>query len=615
MIVAKQKTKSTSGSVSAAKVEWGTAPYNFVSLPGKAVSSPLEEKVRDALGDIPKTQAAFQSYIKENLSKDDGMSYYNGEIHLTITNETPCFIGGNGENKEAFFAPNGKPVIPGSTIRGMVKNLFKIITCGAMRSNEDFHDQRLYYRSMAAIKSIPQFGESYIRRLGIRNDPVARVSETGAMAGFLVRDGKKYYICPAQAEEPRPQGGGNNETPQIEWTDDGCSFFTGPMPKKSHHDKFTVIRWDGYTVPEDVITAYREDKRRGGANGDEDKAKDWDLFQLGKIGESAREFTGGKYDLVVPCYFTVKNKVVQDFGLGPFYRIPYTKPIREKIPADMRNESIVDFADAVFGRKEYWGGRVFFEDAEWEESEDPFLSPSKPHPLMSPNPTSFQLYLKSNEKFQALHWDMNNVIRGYKLYWHQACSEKSWRWQSGKDAEVSGTSQITPLKAGNTFHGKIRFRELTAIELGALLAVFDLGKSDNTLRYKLGQGKSLGLGTVKMTAELFIDWAAVDISDVLGSDGWKDPLLPADEDEYQEILRQFREYMKRSCDEAGITGAYEILQKELQHLLDWTNKDKIESWSSKVRNMRIDDPDKPFQHRAILETVGRICNDSSLPQC
>ena len=63
---------------------------------------------------------------------------FTGYIDIDITTLTPTCINWNSK----FFAPNGNPTIPGSTLRGMIKNYLKIISCGTMRAegNEDLTD-------------------------------------------------------------------------------------------------------------------------------------------------------------------------------------------------------------------------------------------------------------------------------------------------------------------------------------------------------------------------------------------------------------------------------------------------------------------------------------------
>ena len=83
-----------------------TAPYNFVTLPHKIIPAPLEETIpgekyckEGARADV--VRPLFQEYILANREKQDA---YSGFLDVKITTETPCFIGGNGENKEAIEA-------------------------------------------------------------------------------------------------------------------------------------------------------------------------------------------------------------------------------------------------------------------------------------------------------------------------------------------------------------------------------------------------------------------------------------------------------------------------------------------------------------------------------
>ena len=90
------------------------------------------------------------------------------------------------------------------------------------------------------------------------------------------------------------------------------------------------------------------------------------------------------------------------------------------------------------------------------------------------------------DRFEEIH-----DIRGYKMYWHKRGLAK-WEIDS-PDNKIEGMIPIRPLKQGNVFKGRIRFTDLSEVELGALLKVFALGANDDELYYKLGQGKSLGM--------------------------------------------------------------------------------------------------------------------------
>ena len=114
--------------------EIATAPYNFVSLPKTVLASPMDG---NAVTDEERT-LNYRTHVLEK-------GRLSGRIELTIETKTPVFIGtgvGTAEDKdpELFFSPMDVPMIPGSSLRGMIKNLFKIVTCGAMRAGEDYQD-------------------------------------------------------------------------------------------------------------------------------------------------------------------------------------------------------------------------------------------------------------------------------------------------------------------------------------------------------------------------------------------------------------------------------------------------------------------------------------------
>ena len=157
---------------------------------------------------------------------------------------------------------------------------------------------------------------------------------------------------------------------------------------------------------------------------------------------------------------------ITSFGHGRSYRIPYKNSIGDRLPGVLQtNSDIIDFSDAVFGRKEDWAGRVSFEDAHLMA---PAKSGSKAQikPLLGANPTSYQLYL-TQQDWPPAHWDSDAPVelRGYKMYWHKNIGTNDWQLRNNsKNQKI--IKQIEPLLAGNAFSSAIHFRNLTAVELG-----------------------------------------------------------------------------------------------------------------------------------------------------
>ena len=585
----KPQSKGTGdkGNIPNASARMATAPYNFVTLPDRAMPSPLDQGLDWAGMEEEERQARFKEYILST-------GKFSGRLELEMEAVTPIFVGGNGET---FFAPAGKPVIPGSTLRGMTKNLLKIVTCGSMRPTEDFYDHHLYFRYFAS--GIQSLRDNYNKRM-VKKVPVLQKDgttknkpRTKASPGFLIRIAGEYFMCPAQAKieyNPRicNQGAG------IQWYDNGeVDIFTGFMYGKKTYVHFKDPAWDEKAripVPKEVVAEYRADKNRPDkkndgtdAGGDyanskaPDKSRDGlNLFDNGKYGAFASGFTHIKdVDFVVPCYFVENDGVVEHFGHGRYYRIAYKKSIGDHVPESVR-KPVVDFADAMFGSKELWAGRLYFEDAALCGPQTVF-GRDFPHPLMKPNPTSFQLYLKQNGS-QVSHWDSDTDIRGYKLYWHHNIGEKEWR-RSPDEKAIEGTKRIEPLGKGSRFKGCIRFSQLSDLEVGALCSVFHLDKNGEDIVYKLGQGKSIGMGSVRIKAKLYIEDTANCYGSLFQGGHWNDGMQEADDSVYRQAFTGYQDNALGQDRKRFDTG-----MGELRLMMDWKHTSQ-EGWAEKLAPM------------------------------
>lgn len=582
-----------------------TAPYNFVSLPTSILPAPIDAVANwhELQGDKKKEQerfAKYRSYIKEN-------GKYTGEIALTIEAITPLYIAaGTG----AFFAPLGRPVIPGSTLRGMTKNILKIISCGAMRPGEDLTERNLQYRSIGGRdkKLRDHYKESMLREKEVGSgERKTTITISKAKAGFLVRKDGHYFMCPAEISvRDIPEGQYRSpryNTAKIDWheKDSSADIITSrAIKEKKHYIRIEKPDWNlsnRLEVPDSVIKSYREDKSRGRF----DLLKEKNALVKG----AARGFTHLKdIDFVVPCCYLADNMRVKHFGHGRYYRISYGKSIGDHIPAALRSDT-VDFATAIFGDKDLWAGRVFFDDAALVgDIEQQMMDSAMPRPLMQPNPTSYQLYLEQTNQRNLNHWDDDARLRGYKLYWHQ--QGNNWHI-TAKDKVVKGMKAIQPVKSGSKFTGKIRFRNLGAEELGALLSVFALGTGSEDICYKIGQGKSIGLGSVRITAELRLEDTDARYQELFSDAGWNDTLVAT---AGQEFISRFTDYRagNLTCEQADI----DKILAELYCMLDYNNvNDNPSEWKKKVAMMPIGvRSDKRYQDRIILKPALEFVRES-----
>lgn len=506
------------------------APYNFVPLNDSLVSI-------DEIPDFSRFDPALNT----------------GYIDLTITSEQDIYIrdctplreyqqNKNAKSRFSFFSPAGRTLIPGSSLRGMLRSLLEIVTWGRF---DNYSDKRLYFRDFADSSSL---AEEYKERMPASRSQ-GQPPRYAMHAGYLQRKGYGFEIIPAEVIKEQYfrriktkdaitmlSGKWKNNTHHF-LNDGTCLVISGSMQGKTHDWIIHPPNLKVTPIPllETDVDDYLNDTNR--------KSKNL-LDQL-------------KSHKLMPCFYVQWGPNRVSFGNTVMFRLAYKKSIRDHVPRFLQQAVGHDMVDKVFGTVRgnvAVASRVFVEDAGLQgelkvANERPHIGPV----LSSPKPTSFQLYLVQNSarRKSLKHYNSDDTqIRGYKMYWHRRAEvdadeirfdknklkdfiskhsialSDDWRQrlESGRitveeynrindptllqvlldffstDANFQHPLFV-PLPAGRTFIGRIRFTNLTDIELGALLFVLDLPQG---CRHKIGMGKPLGLGTIEISANLVL---------------------------------------------------------------------------------------------------------------
>ncbi|MFZ3383511.1 MAG: TIGR03986 family CRISPR-associated RAMP protein [Candidatus Methanoperedens sp.] len=612
------------------------APYNFV---------PLNKSVIEA----------------EKLPDQD--CYYSdrntGHLDCTLETLTPIYVRDTLtqdelEQKEAiekdgkkryinsdFFSPGKRFRIPGSSLRGMIRNLIEIASYGKFVS---FEDKRLFFRAVADTSSLGQAYKNVM--VDEANNYFPKIK-----AGILKKVNRSYVIYPSKN---LPEGSNSIQIYRINFDKkskivEGTNFklsnfefrdiYFQPVPLQDH----THARWDrrknanvpyklryaklasvndikdknhptkGYIIAsgefgnkkhmhwvinepgtesikidENVIEEYRNDSSRNGP----------DLL------EKWKEYPSG-----VPCFYITDGNRITSFGHTGMFRLAYKLTIGEHIPKELWDESKTDFVEAIFGKaaekdKKSFSGRVFFEDALLlNQNENPIMDELIPKTLSSPKPTTFQHYLKqdeSNNIKNLKHYnDPDANIRGYKLYWHK--SGENW---TQNDFNPKQDTKIRPVKPNTKFNFRIRFENLSQIELGALLFALKL---PDRCAHKLGMGKPLGLGSVKIKPELSISDRKKRYSSLFENEAWTLSENINSEAEIDRMINIFQKHIlgKIGAENENPSSLWETSRlKKLKLLLDVEIGKKLEK-EGKIRYMSIE-PKNEFKDRNVLPSPEEV---------
>lgn len=519
------------------------APYNFI---------PLSDKILLPYDSV------------ESLPAHDRIdpSLKTGEICVTMVADTPVFVSDGDKNDPHFFrGSNGKYMIPGSTIRGIVRENMQILGFGLMRPGEDLEDIQIFFRDFASASGSRDdpLKKYYCAALGIKQMPMPsgrpKAIPQLVKSGYLKKEKGKYKIYPSKGsymlvrrdhpgvrcfgtedartenvyyraegdrvKEIRPAVGEKNGLRR------GTLLYTGKPVRswnrqtgrlEDHPNHLYLIPeadWSAQplTLDEDDVLSYMEDfeKRRNvlGRN-----RNFWNLPLEGRE---------------KPVFYVQYEGHVY-FGMSRFLRIGYRYPLSCGLPESHKaGMDKLDFPRAILGYVSKNSGsyrsRVSFGDfaADGEAYEMPPISMI----LGEPKPSYYPGYVVGGKHYN--HEDFR--LRGYKQYWLKEVEA------TDDNGKPRAATTIRPLPRGTKFSGTIRYKNLTEAELGLLLWCLRLEKG---CYQSVGMAKPYGYGRMRLTIDAIKEFEApalYDSGSFLVSDTKSD-------------AAGVEEYIKKYCDYA-----------------------------------------------------------------
>ncbi|WP_375494239.1 TIGR03986 family CRISPR-associated RAMP protein [uncultured Nostoc sp.] len=626
------------------------APYNFVELPDKIVAAELETdgKLRD----------------KNRYYSDR----YTGRIECTLTTYSPLYIrcgltkkefecGTEAKNLPDFYYIDPitkKPVLPGSSLRGMLRTLVEIISFSKISSVSDY--QRLFFRAVATRTDDDSLAQAYRQY----------INPNQVKAGYLKRDGDTWKIIAARENNStsfawvKEEDLSSTDFPELKRFDN-----SGYLPQDIPVSFQRITKPKGRYIAEDVKIPkqYPLNQGRLVTSGNMKETSDSDSESIRTYHcvvfapspnpnktyiidrdaiehycNALTEFQQKKppFDEKLgmlqenrPVFYCqpTKDNIVTLFGHSPNFRIPYSPngdgkaaTVVDFIPKDLRDGSIIDIAEAIFGfvrrdkqpegKEQSRASRISVSDAICLSSaNDIFMTQGviTPKILASPKPTTYQHYLvqpeetnaeKSKLKHYASQPTEETVIRGHKLYWHKG-SNHDIQHPKPNEVKDTQTTQIKPIKSDVEFQFTIRFENLSRVEIGALMWILNIAQN-NDYRLSLGMGKPLGMGAVKIESNLYISKRKARYTQLLNNNSWETAESRDDNPDYQQF---FENYILQELRQTGRFNDIPRIQMLLA-MLSW-----LSPTASKTRYMEIEREQNPldgepneYKNRRVLPT-------------
>lgn len=463
------------------------APYNFVPLPERVITPVRKPDDLPNHDTYANAQYPHTGYFEVSLTTQSPL-YIRCGLNLTDydlqqrrgDNDLP--FDEQVKNRHDFFytADPSRPVIPGSSLRGMLRAVLEIASYGKV---QPVTSKNLFYRSMGNDAMGQIYRNRFVavrggflrKRLGqweidectvgrIRRDLLpnvpAGVSATHPAVRSALYEGQAPNLQPRwdtyqnrelhvnieESPAPRARHPHVHEAAftqaALPTAQPGCTYkvatlvLTGDMEAKKREFVFlhdTPI-FPSIAVPRDVIDQFQDD----------DQITLWqqNAFPINKPVGSCRLFPGHLRE-GEPVFFLLGDQNTLAFlGRAQHFRYPYTYSPHDLVPPSLRRSEDVDYAEALFGyvrdsattavqgsKARAYAGRVSVTQASWNGASppgrnNPWLpgAPLTPRILSSPKPTAFQHYLvqTSAEARELKHYQKDEaLIRGHKRYWPQ----------------------------------------------------------------------------------------------------------------------------------------------------------------------------------------------------
>ena len=506
-----------------------SAPYNFV---------PISEKVctADDLG-LPAGRPTQDDPVTGGLC---------GEIEITLTANAPILVAGaQGSGEKRFFKTPEGNAIPGSTLRGMIRNVIEIASFGRMWRVEN---RRFGMRDLDDSARL-----DYGSRMSTNHGN--KIFEAQAHGGWLIQTGEGLFLeevaygriehsdlfgkrrpdkrtameLEDQYEGPNPRQVYIEDQPGRHPHSNGKTLvykkaygtgaagrtkvdaeivFTG-MPNEKKHLEFAFPQptGTGIQVPKGVWEKFIDVHENL-----EKKSPTW-------IDRRSKLRAGHP----IAVFFLLKENetefttdTLDQIGLSMMFKMAGDNTTHQMMPAAHRSDAVIDLATRMFGRisRDHgsFRGRLSFGIME-QSGDAPLLDDNgKWLILSSPKPSYYPAYVRQRDLRDATHlheqaqyrsymnWTApdgspgrSDTIRGWKRYPIPKNAVLTNQHPAISNAGNNSASRLYPLASGAMFTGKIRFHNLHEIELGALLWALEWGGETNCF-HSVGMGKPFGWG-------------------------------------------------------------------------------------------------------------------------
>ncbi|MBI2422772.1 MAG: TIGR03986 family CRISPR-associated RAMP protein [Candidatus Hydrogenedentes bacterium] len=613
-----------------------TAPFNFI---------PADQV---ALGFVPPT------------SDTADVTLY-GRISCTLKALSPLLVAGpqgrtldEAPTRREFFKLNQKPVIPGSSLKGMLRTTLE---CLSLAPLAPVSDRKIPYRGVGDDEQKIIYNALFIEQIGRdlhlkpkvkaafleidgadvkltpcewarvpysvigdyfggRSDLFATLADKASRISVADRRINDYYALEKLNEwhsktGDRPigfdldpnqwHGAGGSSRGMMHFynlvrqfhtggTHTGTLVFTGHVPRKSKDYIFYNPLNQKLVIDYDVYREFLEQMSKK-------QRSYW---------ERLNELRKGRIPIF---YLEDVIGLPKHLGLAQLFRVPSMTYPESLVGLDLSDPNRPrDVCQCIFGYVEGKGGRrgrVAINPASLRHGMS--IPMTYAHVVTGdPNPSCAALYLIQPDSVSCRVSGRNitNQVRGYnnsesalrgkKLYWHRDPNVPQ-----PPNNNPAMQSIYCPLQSGVEFSFSLDFEGLSRVELGGLLEAIDLPKGH---AHKLGLGKPFGFGSVRITIDQLEAWEGRRAYQDLGSRLRGQRTSQFGKDDVESLKEKFRK---------AITSALGVPESEFESLNAIKSFRRMSDFEQRPANVRTEymalstpDTERPsYKWKSVLPNV------------
>ncbi|WP_046006420.1 TIGR03986 family type III CRISPR-associated RAMP protein [Pseudoalteromonas rubra] len=503
------------------------APYHFVPL-SKWVYMP-----------------DWAHLVSHDVPFENGLS---GTIDYTLVNQTPLCVGQEHVKQDNAPTgvkwardPQGNPIIPGSSIKGMLRSVLEIASFGKFGQVDERH---------FAERNISNSDSNYAKKISGGEVRSAWIKYNAVSECWEIRFCEHTKLFHNEFNREVEGGHFINQSHKQPARDKfklypldkpKIRFDIEPLalPAEKKGELVDVLRACNFGkgklegIP--VFSSYRpvdDEQRRKPRYNYSYVYYDIEPESMGFTNSSAivnNLFKNNNADLVsylqknphpeygIPVFALVgKNNTVLNMGFAKMPRLTYDRSIKQLLKAQQPlNDSqyCFDMAELVFGTLRDRGfslkSRVFFSDATSQNAQfqttgsvvlgQPLASYLGAY-LEQPNKDANAEVKVSDSERELAQYRDGDKLSGWKRY--PAQPRFNEYLPSAVEKKVKVQSNLELVKPNAEFSGRLVFHNLKPQELGALIWVLRMGQTQDTQRHlhSLGHGRPLGAGGVSFAA-------------------------------------------------------------------------------------------------------------------